>query len=214
MINPIDLDSVELTRNECFVTRIYEIQLATGGALDALNASIVSSVFALRAQGEQGLDYAGAGWQTPHDLHTRGDFAPLFDAIGAVLKELSKAEDIPDEYAPVVHRAWSNVERKGDFVRNHVHPWSVWSGVYYAQVDERSGDLFFEDPRPAHKALAWPHAKGENRGLVQFRPRPGMLVVFPSWLEHYTDPSRSENERVCVAFNASLGTPPTLALSR
>lgn len=205
MSTPLDLEGIDITRNECFVTRVYDVQLATGAALDALNASLLAAVNDLRARGERGLDYDGAGWQTPHDLHTRPEFAVLFEAITAVLVELSGAEDVPPSRRPVIESAWSNVEGKGDFVRVHMHPWSAWSGVYYAQVDERTGDIFFEDPRPAQKALSWPHARGENRGLVQFRPRPGMLVVFPSWLEHYTDPSRSERERVCVAFNASLG---------
>lgn len=207
-MTPIDLSAIELTRNECFVTGIYELQLATGDALAALNASIVDEVLRVRERREHGLDYAGAGWQTPHDLHTRPAFAPLFDAITSVLVELSTHERVPSSRTPRVREAWSNVEGRGDFVRVHMHPWSSWSGVYYAQVDDHTGDLFFEDPRPAHKALAWPHADGENRCLVQFRPRPGMLVVFPSWLEHYTDPSRSSRERICVAFNASLDPSP------
>lgn len=204
MDTPIDLGGVELTRNECFVTRIYEVQLATGAALESLNASLLAAVGDLRERGERGLDYQGAGWQTPHDLHKRTAFAPLFEAVRAVLSELTNAEDVPASRRPVIDGAWSNVEGPGDFVRVHMHPWSAWSGVYYVQVDDRTGDLFFEDPRPAHKALAWPHARGENRTLVQFRPRPGMMVVFPSWLEHYTDPNRSNRERVCIAYNASL----------
>ena len=202
----VDLNEVEITQNQCFVTHVYEIQLATGEALEELNAHLLREILAIRDGGEQGIDYPGAGWQTPHDLVQRPSFGELFEAIAEVLKECSGADGIPEDVAPVVTGAWSNVESPGDFVRVHMHPWSVLSGVYYVQCDEeRSGDLFLMDPRPGAGALYWPTSEVAERGAINIQPRPGLLVLFPSWLEHYTDPNHSEHERVCVSFNTQFG---------
>lgn len=198
----IDLSAVELTSNQCFITSIYDLDLSSAGLHDEL----LQHVLAVRSAGEKGIDYEGAGWQTPHDLHRRPAFAPFFEVVHRILAEIAKAEGIPAGHEPVVHSAWSNVQGRGEFVRTHMHPWSAFSGVFYASVDDEAGDLYFEDPRPAHKSLLFPSIGRENRALVRFHPRPGLMVVFPSWLEHYTDPSRSDALRVCLSFNATLGS--------
>ena len=74
----VDLSEVEITQNECFVTHVYEIQLASGDALEELNAHLLREIRAIRAGGEEGIDYPGAGWQTPHDLIQRPAFAEAF----------------------------------------------------------------------------------------------------------------------------------------
>lgn len=201
----VDLSEVEITQNQCFLTHVYEIQLATGEALEKLNADLLSAIYAIREGGEKGIDYPGAGWQTPHDLAQREPFGELFAAISKVMGECASAEGIPDGASPIVTGAWSNIESPGDFVRVHMHPWSVFSGVYYLQCDDQSGDIFLIDPRPGAGALYWPTSEVAERGAINFRPRPGMLLLFPSWLEHYTDPNRSEGERVCISFNTHFG---------
>ena len=91
----VDLSEVEITQNECFVTHVYEIQLASGDALEELNAHLLREIRAIRAGGEEGIDYPGAGWQTPHDLIQRPAFAELFEAIGEVIRECARADGIP-----------------------------------------------------------------------------------------------------------------------
>jgi uncharacterized protein (TIGR02466 family) len=121
------------------------------------------------------------------------------------MDECAEAEGIPDDVSPVVTGAWSNIESPGDYVRVHMHPWSVFSGVYYLKCDDRSGDIFLVDPRPGAGALYWPTNEVAERGAINFEPRPGLLLLFPSWLEHYTDPNGSEEERVCISFNTHFG---------
>jgi hypothetical protein len=57
------------------------------------------------------------------------------------------------------------------------------------------------DPRPGASAVYWPTKAVTERGAINIQPRPGLLVLFPSWLEHYTDPNQSDDERVCISFN-------------
>ena len=35
-------------------------------------------------------------------------------------------------------------------------------------------------------------------------PKPGLMVIFPSWLYHYVNPFHGAGERISIAFNINL----------
>lgn len=92
---------------------------------------------------------------------------------------------------------WANVLRDGGYNAIHNHPGAVWSGSYYVSVGTArpeprfNGWIEFQDPRPAN-------IHGHKQRL---RPEPGLLVMFPSWLNHYVNPFRGDGERISIAFN-------------
>ncbi|MQP68259.1 hypothetical protein GE253_23345 [Niveispirillum sp. SYP-B3756] len=74
----------------------------------------------------------------------------------------------------------------------HLHPSGWLSGVYYISapgVDETAGALVI----PYDKNPVWP--------VHTLVPESGKLVLFPSYFMHHTLPHRSEQQRVCVAFD-------------
>src|SRR3569833_2661054 len=82
---------------------------------------------------------------------------------------------------------WVNVMSKGAIHAPHIHPHSVISGTYYVTVPPRSGAIRFEDPRlPLMMAAPMPraNAKPANRRFVEMSPKPGMLLLWESWLRH------------------------------
>jgi uncharacterized protein (TIGR02466 family) len=42
---------------------------------------------------------------------------------------------------------WANINPPGGFNRTHIHPNSLWSGVYYVKTPKNCGHLKLEDPR-------------------------------------------------------------------
>tara|TARA_R110002073_G_scaffold125185_1_gene269684 strand:- start:267 stop:800 length:534 start_codon:yes stop_codon:yes gene_type:complete len=87
--------------------------------------------------------------------------------------------------------SWFNILYKGGVVEKHQHAksWddekgSVISGAYYPYVDENSCPLIFENEDENYESI----------------PTSGMMVMFPSWLSHYTKPNQS-NKRITVSFN-------------
>lgn len=74
----------------------------------------------------------------------------------------------------------------------HLHPSSWLSGVYYIaapDADETAGALVI----PSDGDPVWP--------VHTLVPEAGKLVLFPSYFMHHTLPHRSEQPRVCVAFD-------------
>lgn len=99
--------------------------------------------------------------------------------------------------------AWANVNRRGDFNQLHTHPGATWSGVYY--VDPGEADpaapgtaIQLYDPDPARANLFFPELSTAN---VLFKPDPGLMILFPSYVPHAVPPHRGARERISVAFN-------------
>ena len=113
-------------------------------------------------------------------------------------------------------KMWANVSQAGASNAAHAHPGSYWSGVYY--VDDGGcgadpalgGELRLIDPRyptpqQAYPELAYCGAGGAPLRADQLvRPQPGLLVTFPSWLQHGVNPYRGTGTRISVAINLSV----------
>jgi uncharacterized protein (TIGR02466 family) len=98
---------------------------------------------------------------------------------------------------------WAAVNRKGHYNTAHVHPHSTWSGTYYVDAgDAASAMLEFLHPITAAAMSFFPGILPSAR-LV--RPETGMVILFPSYLQHSVRMYVGERPRICVAFNADVG---------
>ena len=101
----------------------------------------------------------------------------------------------------ILGTSWFNVLGKDGQVDKHRHEGSVVSGAFYPYVDENSCPLIFESPlRPLRMNDVFEHQNPYSSYFASCRPRTGLLLIFPSWLEHRTDPNPSE-KRITVSFN-------------
>ena len=99
--------------------------------------------------------------------------------------------------------AWANVTQQGDFNQMHTHPGATWSGVYFvdhgdAQPGAEGTALRLSDPNPARTNVFFPELSAAD---VLFKPTPGLMVVFPSYVPHAVLPHRGERRRISIAFN-------------
>lgn len=111
-------------------------------------------------------------------------------------------------------QGWPNINRFGDYHDLHNHPHSYLSGTYYVQVpdetepmpgraDRRPGAISFYDPRPQANMTAIrndPQIEAEYTVM----PRPGMILLWPSFLHHFVHPNLSRKPRISVSFNVVL----------
>ena len=101
---------------------------------------------------------------------------------------------------------WAIINEKGAWNQKHQHSNSDISAAYYVTAHEGCGDIVFYDPRPA-RVYKQPIAKSPNKlnGTVSsIKPEAGMLVLFPSYLDHSVNPNISNKKRVVISFNLSL----------
>jgi uncharacterized protein (TIGR02466 family) len=100
------------------------------------------------------------------------------------------------------------VNRAGDYNGAHVHPGHHLSAVYYVTTGELSADsvedgaLELRDPRPAASFLQ--HPGPLSSGSVFLKPKPGLLLIFPAWLEHVVHPYRGGGHRISIAVNIRI----------
>ena len=135
------------------------------------------------------------GFQTRDNLQEDGIFQEFNQSLllmcKGIINEYHKEIDI------YIDGMWGNINQKGDFNAHHVHS-GVLSGVFYCQVPKDSGKLILVDPAVrSHGNLI----RNNNYGIV---PERLALIVFPSWLEHYVEPSQSDETRISISFNIGI----------
>jgi uncharacterized protein (TIGR02466 family) len=109
---------------------------------------------------------------------------------------------------------WANVNRFGDYHDTHNHPRAYLSGTYYVRVptelarregrnDVRPGCLSLYDSRSAANMNA---IKGDPYINPQYtiQPTPGLIVMWPAFINHFVHPNLSHQSRISVSFNVML----------
>lgn len=94
---------------------------------------------------------------------------------------------------------WGVVLNSGGWQRRHTHPESVISGVLYLAVPAAKGPDHPGEGCLAFSAYGMESALDNASPLVH--PKPGLLVLFPSFMPHETIPTLSDEPRICIAFN-------------
>jgi len=191
-----------------FVTKLYEAVLGDDELLERLAHSI-------RSHAED--DDAGRRWSKEHRFAGYTSYASLNDlpkrdpAFADLAKLLTPhaarfAEECAFDLArkPKLDSLWVNLLKSGGHHSGHIHPHSIISGTLYIEVPAGSGAIRFEDPRLPLMMSAPPRRKDAPEQLQPFvgvQPRPGLLLLWESWLRHEVLPGTGRQERLSISFN-------------
>ena len=109
---------------------------------------------------------------------------------------------------------WANVSHKGSANQFHYHPGSFWSAVAYlddgyagSSDQDLGGELQLLDPRMPMIRMTAPDLRLKSgdgtpqKTTISIRPKTGMIVLFPSWLQHAVRPFYGEGVRISIAIN-------------
>ena len=99
--------------------------------------------------------------------------------------------------------SWSIRLNNDGFHVNHFHPKGWLSSVYYVSLPDtldkkgksKKGWLKFGEPA---------HNKYNLLPDKWVQPKAGLLVLFPSYLYHSVDMSKTDEERIVISFNINL----------
>ncbi|MGE5640565.1 MAG: TIGR02466 family protein [Clostridia bacterium] len=108
---------------------------------------------------------------------------------------------------------WYNTNRYGDHHAPHTHPRSYLSGTYYVQVPEAASGssdpkahpacISFYDPRTGANMAAVAGDR-DSRASYIVSPSAGMLLMWPSPLQHSVHPNLSQEHRISISFNVMI----------
>lgn len=187
---------------------------------EKMNAELKAALWEKRAKDPKGNPRSNVGgtWHSADDLLTTTGKAgqALSQLFAQAFAELARAHGAPKN-AELGFKlaAWAMIYPNGGYSTVHTHPNCHFSGVYWATgTDEEAvkakmaelqqgippGCLEFVDNRGMNM-------KAPNMNLTpahRIVPQPGLMAVFPSWLQHFVHPHFGLEDRISVACNATL----------
>lgn len=184
-----------------FATNLYEAELGD----DALLKELARSGRALAQDDEAGRRwskehrYAGyTSYASLNDLTKRDPaFADLSKLLGRHAAEFARECGFERSRKLKLDSLWVNLLNSGGHHSGHIHPHSIISGTLYVEVPNGSGAIRFEDPRLPLMMAAPPR----DGTFVTVDPRPGLLLMWESWLRHEVLSGTGRRERLSISFN-------------
>ena len=191
-----------------FATKLYEAELGDPALLDELAHSIRTLAID---------DQAGRRWSRDKGYKGYTSYASLDDlprrdpAFADLAKLLTKhaaafAAEVAFDLSrkPRLDSLWVNLLKPGGHHSSHLHPHSILSGTLYVEAPPGSGSIRFEDPRSGLMMAAPPRhddAPDELKPFATLTPRPGLILLWESWLRHEVLPGTAKADRLSISFN-------------
>ncbi len=136
------------------------------------------------------------GWQSELYKPDNEMFKPLINEIKEFCLHLPL--NIKKTY---VEQLWANVNTKGDWNAIHQHGSYHLSGTYYVKVPEDSGRIVFRDPRPGAVGNVFHINRFDKGEFKRLNLIEGLLAIWPSYLDHFVEPSQTDEERISISFD-------------
>jgi tetratricopeptide (TPR) repeat protein len=205
-------DYESLVDMERFV-RPYELPIPDGfDSIETFNTQFIEALDRWQIYETHPLDQSlRFGVQTPRDLTSIDDpvikayIAALDTPIRQYMRDVGSADDHPLTQRNTgnykIAGCWSVRLQGGGRHINHVHPHGWISSAYYAAVPKetlngvsKAGCIKFGEP-PFETVPPSPPQKW-------VRPKPGQLVLFPSFMWHGTEATVEGSTRITAPFDA------------
>ncbi len=131
------------------------------------------------------------------------ELAVLYQMFQQCVDEYSRQLGL---HANRIASSWMNILSSGGSVDIHRHHDSIVSGAFYPHVLPNSSPLIFVSPLDGYRMMdstrfVTHSSYAENVHHVSSET--GKLVLFPSWLQHYVPPNKSDL-RITLSFNTQF----------
>jgi uncharacterized protein (TIGR02466 family) len=189
-----------LIASKWFGNPIWEIELT-----DIDNDSIVEYAYSLEKNND--VKSNRGGWQFYDLKNPTLPYLQLIDVCNQAVMDAHLSMGLKEEFPSYINGSWININPPQSYNVKHLHPRSLFSGVYYAKVPQGDcGDItFHRDPLPLsyipnYIVQDW---NDLTSGTATYKIKTGTLLIFPSWLEHSVSPNFTNEDRISIAFNTN-----------
>lgn len=94
--------------------------------------------------------------------------------------------------------SWATSSYMNNYISVHHHHNLDVSGVYYHKVLKDSGNINFRSTNKCAEISAFYKRNPD----YTIEPKNGMLILFPSWMDHFVTSNQTEDERISISFIA------------
>ena len=191
--------------NLFFPTPVWTLQL---DEYQSINEQMYKFIKITQSKDQQGISKSNIkGWHSK-DFNMQEnepkDFIKfILPAIEQVITDMNWEKQ---KQSININNMWAIINTGGSANLRHQHGNSTISGAYYVRAPKNSGDIVFYDPRPA-PVYTYPKALNPNLLNAQVNgisPKEGVLVLFPSYLDHSVNENLSSEERIVISFNITI----------
>jgi uncharacterized protein (TIGR02466 family) len=135
-------------------------------------------------------------------------FAPLISTVSKKFNQLHNELGLSKLVSQIVSEYWININLNEKISFPHSHPNRLFSAVYYVKAEKNCGDLVFMNPNKVVCQNVTDDCISEynfyNATHWKVSPEKNLLIIFPSWLDHYVMPNLSGTDRISIAFNSRM----------
>ena len=193
----IDLDNF-LMESFSVITFIRKVKFSDSVLMTKLEKIIreFKSVDVEEKQAQQNLDSYHMTNYRSHLIYD--EFRQLSDYVLTMCKD-----DIGDYNFKTVD-CWGALYKKGDYIKVHNHWPCALSWTYYIKTTENTSPLVFVNKLGETSFMS---ATGNHLSAEEYilQHKPGDLVIFPSIINHRVPKEKSDDERIAVIGNVSMG---------
>lgn len=176
----------------------------------------IASGVAVRAKSGSGV------YESTFDLFTKPHpgLQQLAQFIGQTLasavSHMEGGRVQPFQLQMVIADSWYHISNQGGHHDAHYHHNYSWCGIYYLEIGTSGAALNAGAPNGGSRfysplLLGGGYRDDGNRYLNDYFDAPiqnGMLLLFPSYLQHSGLPYQGEKDRIVIAFNARVFRKP------
>ena len=182
--------------------------------LDIDNDTILNCCYENRKENTKGLKgpyFSSKGvsnnsWRSESNIHKKTEFKLLVDAIQ---KRINLYHfNMGFKHQQLIQAMWININGQYSYNTVHTHGATSLAGSYYVKMPEDVANINFFTPLVAYahtnpkSFVAKPSDK--NAAIHSVSPKEKQLLLFPSWLQHTVDMNQLDEDRISIAFVASI----------
>ena len=198
-----------IKRESYFTVPIFYIDVENS---QEINRKLVHDILEWKKEDEEGDNRSNKyGWHSKVDMNLRDEFENIKNVINDQLKSISLVEEYSLETDLVVQNMWANISPKYAYNSYHLHPNSLWSGVYYVQCPSNCGRIIFGNREwelwtPMYEKEVSQQQPHQWKS-VTYEPIEGRAIFFPSYIGHeveqnLTDVEGQDGYRISISFNS------------
>jgi len=171
---------------------------------------LIEFCYEMKRKNEKGAEKSNVGgWQSDNifnEIHS--EFIKLTNKMEDAANIYHHEIQLKKTQIQKIDNIWININQKGHLNEFHVHPRSIFSGVFYLTEGETS-PIVFRHPYGDINTYFWGDSiieewNGANSGEWRIEPNPNNLLIFPSWVWHKVSMNKEDTDRISFSFNTEI----------